>query len=471
MLFIDRTSDTPLYEQIYAALIQEILSGSLSAGERLPATRKLAEELSVGRNTVDKAYQQLTAEGYVQPRAGSGFLVNEIPRGLPLRPSDHEKGSAATQPSCLPGRPAPARYDFAYGSMDNSVFPYNAWRKSMNNALTAMELADTLTYPCRQGEPALRSEICRYLRRNRGVLCDPSQVVIACGQQHAMEIIANLFDAPGKSFAMEEPGYDGIRAVFINHRYQLYPVPVEKDGISLDALRDLKASLLYVTPSHQFPTGAVLPIAKRRRLLQWAEERGTYLIEDDYDSELRYYTNPIPAMQSLDPHGRTIYTGTFSKSLAPSMRLSYIVFPLPLLDRYFQYYQRYNAQVPPLHQLALADFMEAGSYERHVNRLRTIYRKKQTALLSAMNQVFGNRIAVSGEGAGIHLLLDVKSPLSQEDLIERAENVGIRFYTTKVLYMEPANCPHSQLLLGLPTVPDTAFMEIMLSLRQVWEME
>lgn len=470
MLYIDKTSDTPLYEQIYAALIREILSGSLAAGERLPATRKLADELSVGRNTVDKAYQQLTAEGYVQPRVGSGFVVNEIPQGIPSQLSEQER-AAAPLPSFLPEKTMPARYDFAYGSMDNSVFPYHAWRKSMNNALTAMELADTLTYPCRQGELALRWEICRYLRRNRGVLCEPSQVVIACGQQHAMEIIANLFDAPDKGFAMEEPGYDGIRAVFINHHYQLYPVPVEKDGISLNALRNLNTSLLYVTPSHQFPTGAVLPIAKRRRLLQWAEERDIYLIEDDYDSELRYYTNPIPAMQSLDPHGRTIYTGTFSKSLAPSMRLSYIVFPVPLLDRYFQYYQRYNAQVPPLHQLALADFMENGGYERHINRLRTIYRKKQTALLTAMDQVFGDRITVSGEGAGIHLLLDVKSPLSQDELIERAEKVGIRFYTTKVLYMDPANCPRSQLLLGLPTVPDTAFMEIMLSLRQVWGME
>lgn len=470
MLYIDKNSETLLYEQIYEALIREILSGSLAAGERLPATRKLAAELSVGRNTVDKAYQQLTAEGYVQPRTGSGFLVNEIPKELPVEFSESKRPSAAA-PSEPQNKAAPVRYDFAYGSMDNAVFPYNTWRKSMNNALTAMELNKHLAYPSRQGEPALRLEICRYLQRNRGVLCDPSQVVIACGQQHAMEIIANIFEQPGKSFAMEEPGYDGIRAIFINHKFRLYPIPVEKDGISLDALQNLETNLLYVTPSHQFPTGAVLPIAKRRRLLQWAEDTDTYLIEDDYDSELRYYTNPIPAMQSLDPHDRTIYTGTFSKSLAPSMRLSYIVFPKPLLERYQQYYHRYNAQVPPLHQLALADFMEGGNYERHINRLRTIYRKKQMTLLAAIEQVFGNRISVSGEGAGIHLLLDVKSPLSQDDLIERAENAGIRFYSTKALYMEPANCPHSQLLIGLPTVPDQAFMEIMLCLRRVWGME
>ncbi len=468
MLYIDKSSGMPLYEQIYQALIREILSESICAGERLPSTRKLAEELSVGRNTVDKAYQQLTAEGYVQPRAGSGFVVNQIP--LELGEKEQDSMTCPLETWDKPD-PPPARYDFAYGSVDNSVFPYHTWRKSLNHALNAMEMADILPYPCRRGEPALRSEICRYLRRNRGVLCEPAQVVIACGQQHAMEIIANIFEQPDKGFAMEEPGYDGIRIVFINHDYRIYPVPVEKDGISLHALQGLNISLLYVTPSHQFPTGAVLPIAKRKRLLQWAEETDTYMIEDDYDSELRYYTNPIPAMQSLDSYGRTIYTGTFSKSLAPSMRLSYIVFPKALMERYLQYYHRYNAQVSPLHQLALADFMETGNYERHINRLRTLYRKKQAALLTAIDQVFGDRITVCGGGAGIHLLLDVKSPLSQDELIERAEEISIRFYSTKPLYMNPANCPRSQLLLGLPTVPDDAFMEIMRSLRKVWGME
>lgn len=465
MLYIDRAGSTPFYEQIYNALVKEILSGSLTAGDRLPATRKLAEELSVGRNTVDKAYQQLAAEGYVQPRTGSGFLVNKLPLELfsqSQAPAPDVEEAAVSE--------KPARYDFAYGSMDNSVFPYRQWRKSLDNALTAMELADTIPYPCRQGEPALRREIARYLQRSRNVSCSPSQVIITCGQQHSMEIIANLFEESGKRFAVEDPGYDGIRAIFANHKYEMIPVPVETDGISIDALRGLRTDLLYITPSHQFPTGAVLPVAKRKELLRWAEETKTYLIEDDYDSELRYYTNPIPAMQSLDPCGRTIYTGTFSKSLAPSMRLSYIVFSESLLDRYFGYYHRYNAQVAPLHQLALADFIASGSYERHINRLRTTYRKKQAALLDALDQVFGDKITVSGGGAGIHLLLNVNSPLSQDELIEKAEKIGIRFYTTKVLYLDPANCPKSQLLLGFPTIPEDAFLRIALDLKKAWGM-
>lgn len=464
MLYIDRNSDTPLYEQIYAALIKEIVSGALAAGDLLPATRKLSRELSVGRNTVDKAYQQLAAEGYIQPRTGSGFRVNRLPLELftqnSAAPVSHESPEET---------PDPARYDFAYGSMDSSVFPYAQWRKSLNQALDSLELSETLHYPCRQGEPALRRELARYLRRSRGVICDPSQIIITCGQQHSMEIIANMFGRDDWGFAMEEPGYDGIRAVFANHGCRLCAVPVEADGICLEALEHLKTDLLYVTPSHQFPTGAVLPVAKRKHLLRWAQEEDAYLIEDDYDSELRYYTNPIPAMQSLDPYGRTIYTGTFSKSLAPFMRLAYIVFPTSLLERYSAYYHRYNVQVSPLHQLALADFIREGNYERHINRLRTVYRKKQAALLAAIEQVFGERVSVSGGGAGIHLLLDVKSPLSQEQLIERAETVGIRFYSTKVLYMHPEDCPRSQLLLGFPTVPEKTFPQIMADLHRVWE--
>ena len=189
----------------------------------------------------------------------------------------------------------------------------------------------------------------------------------------------------------------------------------------------------------------------------------------DYDSELRYYTNPIPALQSLDIHDRTIYTGTFSKSLAPSMRTAYIVFPKSLIPAYKAYYQRYNAQVSPLHQLALADFISGGHYERHINRLRTVYRKKQAALLFALEEIFGDSVSVCGGGAGIHLLLDIKSPFSQDQLIERAESIGIRFYSTQILYIDPQNCPRSQLLLGFPTIPVEAFTSILTELKKVWE--
>ena len=465
MIYINKQSRTPLYEQIYNHYVKEILSGTLKSGTRLPATRQLAYELSVGRNTVDKAYQQLVAEGYLQSKVGSGFVVNEIPLHTIETAENHTNNIIHKSKHKSP------KYDFVYGSMDNTLFPYNQWRKSMNRALNEMENLQVLPYPEKPGELKLRQEISRYLYRSRAVRCTPEQVVITCGQQHSMEIIANMFKHTDKKFTMEDPGYDGIRQIFINHGFKMNYIPVEDDGISLDKLKRTNTDLLYVTPSHQFPTGAVMSIGKRKELLQWAEDTDTYLIEDDYDSELRYYTNPIPSLQSLDEFDRTIYTGTFSKSLAPSMRLAYIVFPKPLMTKYSEYYWRYNAQVTTLHQLTLADFMESGYYDRLINRLRTNYKKKQDALIEAINTVFGDKASISGAGAGIHLIINVKSHLNQSELVAKALEHGIKVYSTDVLYMDKTLCPKGEIQLGFPTVPQEAFEEITETLKSIWIIE
>jgi GntR family transcriptional regulator/MocR family aminotransferase len=464
LIYIDKDAQTPIYDQIYNSLRQKILSGSLNFGDKLPATRKLAAELSIGRNTIDKAYQQLVAEGYVTAIVGSGFTVNKIAPEFPLhQPKDFPDytDESKTQ-SCS------IRYDFKYGAIDNSIFSHKQWRKSINNALTIMESYSCINYPNRQGEPSLRQSISAYLQRSRGVSCNASQVIITCGHQYSMEIIANIFESSSKRFAMEDPGYDGVRIVFQNHNYQLVPIPIEKDGVSIDSLQDLKTELLYLTPSHQFPTGAVLSIAKRHKLLQWAYHTNTYLIEDDYDSELRYDTNPIPSLQSLDIHGRTIYAGTFSKSLSPSMRVAYLVLPHALMDTYKRYYYRYNSQVSFLQQTALADFIASGNYEKHLNRLRTFYRKRQNALLAATHEVLGSTANISGEGAGMHILLTIKNSLSQDELIKRAETIGIRVYSTAANYMNPTDCPHSQILLGFATIPTCKFKAILEELYHAW---
>ncbi|WP_378954410.1 PLP-dependent aminotransferase family protein [Pelosinus sp. sgz500959] len=464
MIYIDKHTQISIYEQIYISLKQEIFSGSLKFGDKLPATRKLATELSIGRNTVDKAYQQLVAEGYVTAILGSGFTVNKIAPEFPLpKPDDfHDYIDKSKTQSCF------IRYDFKYGSIDNSIFPHKQWRKSINNALITMESSPYINYPNRQGESSLQQSISTYLRRSRGVSCSPSQIIITCGHQYSMEIIANMFESSSRRIAIENPGYDGVRIVFQNHNYQLTPISVEKDGISIDSIQDLRTELLYLTPSHQFPTGAVLSIAKRHKLLQWAYNTNTYLIEDDYDSELRYDTNPIPSLQSLDIHGRTIYAGTFSKSLSPSMRVAYLVLPPSLMDTYKRYYYRYNSQVSFLQQTALADFISSGNYEKHLNRLRTFYRKRQNALLTAIHEVLGNTANISGEGAGMHILLTIKNSLSQDELIKRAERIGIRVYSTAVNYMNPMDCPHAQILLGFATIPISKFKPILQELYQVW---
>jgi len=464
LIYIDNNSPTPIYEQIYTYLRKEILSGSLEFGDKLPATRKLADELSVGRNTVDKAYQQLVAEGYVTAIVGSGFTVNKITPDF-LNSHREDFHTYTDEPK---KQPLSIRYDFAYVALDNCIFPHKQWRKCINNALTIMESYSCINYPSRQGELSLRQSISRYLQRSRGVSCNASQVIITCGHQHSMEIIANMFATSSKRFATEDPGYTGVRVVFQNHNYQLVPVAVEKDGVSIDSIQDLSIDLLYLTPSHQFPTGAVLSIAKRQKLLQWAFTTNTYLIEDDYDSELRYDTNPIPSLQSLDIHDRTIYSGTFSKSLSPAMRVAYLVLPHSLMDKYNRYYHRYNSPVSLLHQIALSDFISSGNYEKHINRLRTFYRKRQNAFLAALHEVFGNTAIISGEGAGLHILLTLKSSLSQDVLIKRAETIGIRVYPTAANYMNPKDCPHSQVLLGFATIPSYKFKVILEELYRIW---
>lgn len=467
LIYINKDTHSPIYEQIYNSLREKILSGSLKYGDKLPATRKLSAELSVGRNTIDRAYQQLVTEGYVTAMVGSGFSVNQIGLELPLpKPKGfYDYTDQSKNHSCS------IRYDFKYGSIDNSIFPHRQWRKSINNALTIMESSSSINYPKRQGEPSLQQSISTYLQRSRGVSCNPSQVIITCGHQYSMEIIANMFKTSSKRFAMEEPGYDGVRTIFQNHNYHLIPISLEQDGISIDSIQNLKTDLLYLTPSHQFPTGAVLSITKRHKLLQWAYSTNTYLIEDDYDSELRYDTNPIPSLQSLDIHGRTIYAGTFSKSLSLSMRVAYLVLPHSLMATYKRYYYRYNSQVSFLHQTALADFISTGNYEKHLNRLRTFYRKRQNALLTALHEIFGNTADITGEGAGMHILLTINDSLSQHELIKRAETIGIRVYSTAINYMTPTSCPHSQILLGFATIPTCKFKAILNELYQAWNVD
>lgn len=460
MLYIDKSGDQPIYEQLYTALVNAIRSGSMEPGSALPATRKLAEDLSISRNTVNRAYQQLTAEGYVQPRGGSGFIVTKLPA---------EKFPAEVDAKFSPLPEAiPVRYDFDYGNIDNLTFPYKQWRKSVNRVLDAAEVTPSILYPHYMGEAALREEIAKYLYRSRSVVCDPSQVIITCGHQHSVEILANLFESSEKRCAMEDPGYNGIRAVFTNHGYHMTYISVEDDGLSISEVRRHPLDLIYVTPSHQFPTGAVLSVAKRMQLMEWAEKANAYIIEDDYDSELRYYTNPIPAMQSLDKQERVIYTGTFSKALSPAIRIAYIVLPHDLLPKYHEYYELYGSQVSSLHQLALADFIACGHFERNINKLRTLYRKKQDTLEEAALEVFGSKVKVSGGGAGLHLLLDFDTDIPPEILIEKAASIDVKLHSIKPHYADPAKAPKCQIQFGFPTIRVEKFKPILEDLKRVW---
>lgn len=315
------------------------------------------------------------------------------------------------------------------------------------NKLLKDERKDFLTYGERQGEWELRSVLSDYLHRARGVNCSPEQIVIGAGTQSVLQILFRIMKWNHKRFAMEEPGYEGARRVFQQHDIQVVPVPVQKDGLSIRDLIKTQADIVYITPSHQYPMGMIMPISKRIRLLHWAEENEGWIIEDDYDGEFRYRGKPIPSLQGIDEHGRVIYVGTFSKSLMPAIRVSYMVLPKSLLDVYRSSDMYTTAQsASRLHQLTLKLFMESGEWDRHIRKMRTLYRKKHSLLLETIREAMGEHVCVSGEDAGLHIVLHVKSSKSADELVRIAEQAGVKAYSTSKNWIQGK--PPIPILLG-----------------------
>jgi GntR family transcriptional regulator/MocR family aminotransferase len=422
MFILDNNNPAPLYKQLYDQIREQVLSGKLPADSRLPSVRDLAVELATSRNTVEGAYQELYAEGFIYSKPRSGYFVSALDQDaipVPLSRSDFKQGSSLTIPASI-------SYDFHPAQLDPESFPVALWRKCLTDTLR--ESSRELTrYGAPQGEWGLRCTLQSYLERARGVLCNPEQIVICAGLQHGLDIVAQLLKGNHSVVAVEDPGYPLPRSVFGNHSYRVLPVPVGPNGLELDALRASNSTIAYVTPSHQLPMGYVMPVANRLKLMEWAESGGNYIIEDDYDSELRYHGKPIPSLQGLRPGGNIIYSGTFSKILSPALRVSYLVLPDSLISAYHDKFQNYFSTVSLLEQRTLARFMEQGHWERHVRRMRTAYKKKHDALLRAVADNFGSRAVVVGQGAGLHLVLQLTGTgLGEAEIIDRARQKGIR---------------------------------------------
>ena len=463
MLYINRSSKTPIYKQIYDSFKEDILTGRYAPQTRLPATRRLAKDLGVSRNTVDLAYQQLVLEGYIVPHACSGFTVEPIAPSTVYQPVKRKDTAEEQQ------KPKnKIQYDFWYPLLDCSLFPMKTWKKLYCSALSEIGSSKFISYPERHGEPQLQKAIADYLFRSRGVHCAPHQVIISCGIQFNLELLLKLFDPSCCTAAMEEPGYNGVRDLLQANHFRVSPIPVDHDGIVTQHLKDCRASLLYITPSHQFPTGAILPVNRRMEILDWAKQQNAYIIEDDYDSELRYFSNSIPSLQSIDRNDRVIYLGTFSKVLAPGLRISYLVLPPQLLERYRQICGFYLCQVPYTNQLALTEFINSGYLEQHIRRVRHAYSEKQAKFLSAIDRVFGERIHLFSKNAGLHMLADIETTLTSEELIQRAEKVGIRVYSAKFCWSSPATAPEHQLILGYGSIPAQDYEPALRLLYHAW---
>lgn len=409
----------PLYEQIYEYIKIQMQEKRICAGTKLPSTRKLAEHLGVSRSTTQLAYDQLVAEGYLEPEPCRGYFASELETLLypeQKRKMFHEQGKTEKKSY---------RIDFSLRGIDLERFPYALWRRLSRESLTDDNRA-LFSAGESKGDACLRQAICTYLYGARGVHCRPEQLIVGAGNEYLLMLLHQLLG--NLVIAMETPTYRQAFLTFERLGHQVIPVSMDGSGMRRDELSVSGAKAAYVMPSHQFPTGIVMPIKRRMELLSWAaEEEGRYLIEDDYDSEFRYRGKPIPSLQSADTKERVIYLGSFSRAVAPAIRVSYMMLPEPLLALYEKTCSFYASTVSRLDQKILAQFIDGGHYERHLNRMRGIYKTKHDTLLAALSPI-SERFAVSGAYAGIHLLLSSRRGLGEEELVQAAKAAGIRVY-------------------------------------------
>lgn len=459
-------SRTPYYQQLYEFIRDEISSGLMRAGTRLPSIRDLSISLRISKTTVEDAYQQLVAEGYIASRPRVGYFS--------LPPDETFNVPRPARPIQVQSAPRPAHplieIDFHPARIDVSHFPHTIWRKLYNEVWTDMDRPQhLLSYGDPQGEWGLRAQIASYLYSSRGVRSTPEQIVMGSGMHFSVQLLWQLLKPELGMAAMEDPGYDKIRALLEGLGVRVYAIPLDEDGVSVKHLRYTNANLAYVTPSHQFPTGCVMSYTKRRQLLQWASERGGWILEDDYDGEFRYTEKPIPSLQGMDSHDSVIYMGTFSKSLMPSIRMNYMVLPNPLLHRLTLILQTFDSPVSRLEQAVLERFMERGYWEKHIRRMRRVYRKKHELLVHAIRSELKNA-ELSGHGAGLHVSLTLKhGPPGAAELIKGAESVGVKLYTLGQAPGIPETVPSSPVVyLGFGDLTHAQIEEGVKRLKTVW---
>lgn len=452
-------SRIPLYEQIYQYIKGDIQNGRIPYGERLPSTRALSKHLEVSRSTVELSYEQLLSEGYIEAKPCKGFFVSQIEELYHLQ----------KVPPQLPKKKAEKRkyqYDFSANGIDLNNFPYNVWRKLSRDIL----LDNNAALFCAgdsQGEYNFRNAICSYLYQARGVNCTPEQIVIGAGNDYLLMLLGTII-GPSCKIGVEDPAYMQAYRLFKRLSYNTVPISMDKNGMCVTELRESQADIAYVTPSHQYPTGIIMPIKRRMELLKWAAEKDERLIvEDDYDSEFRYKGKPIPALQGYDVNDKVVYLGTFSKSIAPAIRLSYMVLPKPLLNVYEEKSHFINVTVSKMDQLLVQRFIEQGYYERHLNKTRALYKSRHDILIEELKPLL-HMCSISGEHAGVHLLLTFPPERSEKQLIDLAAEKDVRVYGLSEYCIQKRSDQHTTILLGYANLSEEQIKKAVKQLVECW---
>lgn len=459
MIVLSRQSGGPsLYEQLYDQLRSQIINHSFQAGQKMPSKRNLAQSLNISVNTVDTAYRQLESEGYIEARPRSGFYVCQIDALAPHLEEAPEQKTPSVQQNQI-------QVDFSPGGIAIEKFPLRRWQQLLRSCA---EMTEVLRRMPPEGEYGLRCAIAAYLYRARGVNCRAENIIIGAGTDSLLTCLSYLLPN-GCVFAVENPVYNRAYRIFERMGHQVVPAKIDHSGVMPQPLENLEQAVLYTTPSHQYPLGLCMPMGRRVQLLNWCSRKSfRYVIEDDYDSEFRYDSRPIPSLQSIDRNGRVIYLGTFSRSVSPGLRIGYMVLPDSLYRLYQETYRDFASGVSALEQVVLREFIRSGDFERHLNRMRVYYKGQRSFFLQRLAK-FGSVIEPIGEAAGHHLAVRVHNGMLEKELCHSAFLQGARVYpVSKYFIGSMPEMYQSKILLGFGGLDRLQIDQGVRLLEQAW---
>ena len=449
---IDTNSKIPLHIQLYKDIKEKILS-QLRVGDKLPSIRKLSTQYNLSKTTVESAYSQLYAEGFIESKPKSGYYVADV-LYKNIRDMHGKTKSQDSQRTY--------KYDFFPAQLKKEDFPLKIWKRCFNKAVN--ETLDFGSYGDGRGESGFRDEIASYLTSLRGVKCDSKQIIICSGFSDSMSLVAKLLKQKFDCFGMEEPGYHVARRVFEEYGYKIKKIKVGNEGIQLSSLKTSNTKLIYITPSHHYPTGVTMPLSKRVKLLEYINNINGFIIEDDYDSELAYYNRPIPSLQGIDTNDSVIYMGTFAKSLSPALRVSYMVLPKQLLSLYKMSYDAHFPRVCITTQKTLEFFMKEGHWERHLRKIRTINKKKHNLLKELLKKNLKESFEIVAEGAGLAILINPTVAFDWKKFKNLAEKENIKLYFAK----ERSGGDFEAIRMGFGGFSEDELIEAMETFSSVW---
>ena len=451
---LKKSPGVPLYEALYRCIRGDILSGSLQPGEKLPSKRALAQHLEVSKITVETAYSQLLSEGYICSREKVGYFVEAVerPRPVPKEPVRNREEAVLPQVLDLTGS-------------GTEQFPFSVWMKLQREVM--LDYGEKLLLPMpNTGIPELKTAIAEHLAAFRGMHVDPENILIGAGTDFLYNLLIQLLGRD-RIYAVEEPGYGKIRKIYAAGGVEAFGAAMDDAGVRPESLGD--AGVLHISPSHHFPTGLVTPVSRRLELLQWAQSRDGWIIEDDYDCEFRFAAHPMPAMQTLDRQGRVIYMNTFSKTLAPSIRISYLVLPEGLMKQFRSRLGFYSCTVPSFEQYTLARFLSRGHFEKHINRMRKFYRSRRNRVVQLLQDCpYADKLTILELDAGLHFLVKVDTRMSDEELTRRLMEAGIRVRTLSSYYHEEKSGDSHCLVVNYSALPEERLREALEALDGVF---